>query len=443
MYGCSMVTNNAMASTEVADELKKALFAVSVESEERWLSLTTERGALATITDEQLRLAAEVEELKSMPVRPRGAEVVELHPTENRLTEAMSLDGLELYKQGVKAVLEVSARQGGGNDECYCETGDDSHELGCLWASNEAMRARPEYLTDEYDGFDSTYLTMYFELTEAQAHAALALERASYAERANARLLESVDELELTPWAAIGLEDLRCELRELKTKAQNMLHRRSTAKKLEEVVRDLRTVQEFGEALKDEEGTLNFTTLTAALDGLKRYLRPSRFEQFDPRECEKRIVNRWHELSLARTRVAEAEQLPEGSALREYLLGDRGQGSYMTKEKRGRRKVEVRKVYNRGSVLGKELESAERNYATALRMEHQSLTRYLERQWKEAENLAGAEELKRALQAEDTFDAEAEHEAILNELFAVGWPGKPEELPAMPEAMFPSLRAPR
>lgn len=443
MYGCSMVTNNAMASTEVTDELKKALFAASVESEERWLSLTTELGPLAAIADEHRKLAAEVEELRSMPVRPRGSEVVKLHPTEDRLTEVESLNGVELYKQGVKAVLEVSARQGGGNDECYCETDGESHELGCLWASNEAMRARPEYLHDEYDDFDSTYLTVYFALTEAQADAALALGRARHEERANAWLLESVDELELTPWAAIGLENFRCELRELKTKAQKALQRRKTAKKLEEVVRDLRTVQEFGDALKDGEGTLNFTALTAALDGLKRYIRPSRFERFDPRECEKRIVNRWHELSLARTRVAEAEQLPEGSALREYLLGDRGQGSYMTKEKRGRRKVEVRKVYNRGSVLGKELESAERNYATALRMEHQSLTRYLERQWKEAENLAGAEELKRVLQAEDTFDAEAERESILKELFAIGWPGKPEELPAMPEAMFPSLRAPR
>lgn len=438
-----MVTNNAKASTEVAEDLRAALFAISEEHEERWLALSTERGPLAAITDKQRKLAAEVAELQDMAVRPRGEELTKLHPTEDRLAEVESLNGVELYKQGVKAVLEVTARQGGGNDECYCETGDDSHEPGCLWASNEAMRARPEYLHDEYDDFDSTYLTMYFALTEAQVDAALAIEEAEFEERMTARLLEDVEKLELTPWAAFGSVDNHAKVVELQAKLRDLHRRRGGTKKLVETVKALRAAEEFGDKLKDGEGTLNFTALTDALDTIKHHIRPSRFASFDPGECEKRIVNRWHELSLAKTRVAEAEQLPEGSELREYLLGDRGQGSYMTKEKRGRRKVEVRKVYDRGSILGKELESAERNYATVLRLENQSLRRYLDHQWKEAEKIAGAEELARVLQAEGELDGEAEHKALLDELFTVGWPGKLEELPAMPEAMFPSLRTPR
>lgn len=443
MYGCPMVTNNAKASTEVAEDLRAALFAISEEHEERWLALSTERGPLAAITDKQRKLAAEVAELQDMAVRPRGEELTKLHPTEDRLAEVESLNGVELYKQGVKAVLEVTARQGGGNDECYCETGDDSHEPGCLWASNEAMRARPEYLHDEYDDFDSTYLTMYFALTEAQVDAALAIEEAEFEERMTARLLENAEKLELTPWSALGSADDHAKAGELQAKLRDLHRRRGGTKKLVETVKALRAAEEFGDKLKDGEGTLNFTALTDALDTIKRHIRPSRFASFDPGECERRIVNRWHELSLAKTRVAEAEQLPEDSALREYLLGDRGQGSYMTKEKRGRRKVEVRKVYNRGSVLGKELESAEKSYATVLRLKHQSLRRYLDHQWNEAKKIAGAEEFERVLQAEGELDGESEHKALLDELFAVGWPGKPEKLPAMPEAMFPSLRTPR
>ena len=443
MYGCPMVTNNAKASTEVAEDLRAALFAISEEHEERWLALSTERGPLAAITDKQRKLAAEVTELQDMAVRPRGDELTKLHPTEDRLAEVMGLNGVELYKSGVKAVLEVTARQGGGNDECYCETGDDSHELGCLWASNEAMRARPEYLHDEYDDFDSTYLTMYFALTEAQVDAALAIEEAEFEERMTARLLENAEKLELTPWSALGSTDDHAKAGELQAKLRDLHRRRGGTKKLVETVKALRAAEEFGDKLKDGEGTLNFTALTDALDTIKHHIRPSRFASFDPGECEKRIVNRWHELSLAKTRVAEAEQLPEGSALREYLLGDRGQGSYMTKEKRGRRKVEVRKVYNRGSVLGKELESAEKSYATVLRLNHQSLRRYLDHQWNEAKKIAGAEEFERVLQAKGELDGESEHKALLDELFAVGWPGKPEKLPAMPEAMFPSLRTPR
>ena len=429
-----------MTTSEIAERLRAALFAVSVEHEERWLALSTERGPLAAITDEQRKLAAEVTELQDMAVRPRGAELTKLHPTEDRLAEVMGLNGVELYKSGVKAVLEVTARQGGGNDECYCETGDDSHEPGCLWASNEAMRARPEYLHDEYDDFDSTYLTVYFALTEAQIDAALAIEEAEFEERVTAKLLENVENLELTPWAAFGSVDNHATVCELQAKLRDFHRRRGGTKKLAATVKALRAAEEFGDALKTGEGVLNFSSLVTTLDTIKHYIRPSRFVSFDPHESLKRISNRWSELDQAKTRVAEAEQLPEGSALREYLLGDRGQGSYMTKEKRGRRKVEVRKVYDRGSILGKELESAERNYATVLRLEHQSLRRYLDHQWKEAEKIAGAEELERVLQAEGELDGEAEHKALLHELFTVGWPGKLEELPAMPEAMFSSFK---
>ena len=97
VYGCPMVTNNAKASTEVAEDLRAALFAISEEHEERWLALSTERGPLAAITDEQRKLAAEVAELQDMAVRPRGEELTKLHPTEDRLAEVMSLNGVELY----------------------------------------------------------------------------------------------------------------------------------------------------------------------------------------------------------------------------------------------------------------------------------------------------------------------------------------------------------
>lgn len=57
----------------------------------------------------------------------------------------------------------VRARQGGGNDECYCEHENNEHENMCLYANNETLRNHPHYVKDFYDSFDSTYITFVFE----------------------------------------------------------------------------------------------------------------------------------------------------------------------------------------------------------------------------------------------------------------------------------------
>lgn len=434
-----------MTDVKIADELRSALFAVNPDSEERWLELTTERRPLAYVTDEQRKLARGINELCSLAIRLRGFEVMELHPTEEFFDELTAISSRELYEQGLRAVLVLEARQGGGNDECYCED-EDGHEPGCLWESNETMRARPEYLFDEYDSFDSTYLSMYFKLTEEQAEAFNAVEEASRAEATIERTIELTNDLEITPWAALSEDGVNDELAEATHRCRTLLSSMKNQKFCHSLADWLRVLQKESKLM--DEGTTSlpnddfnraFTELRLRTSSSMGRHKVSSSMGLD--SVGERLSEVQREFELARTCVAEAEALPEGSVLHEYLLGDRGQGSYMTKEKRGRRKVEVRKVFDRGSRLGKELESAERSYQTVLKLENQKLKHFINDQMNRAYNLVGKEELDAALNSDERRDLVAELNEARRQLFAIGWPGSPESLPAMPDSIFPLLQS--
>jgi hypothetical protein len=55
--------------------------------------------------------------------------------------------------------IVVYTRTGGGNRECYAEDGDCSE---CYHTANSALAAKPNYLNDTDDDFDSTYAYFRF-----------------------------------------------------------------------------------------------------------------------------------------------------------------------------------------------------------------------------------------------------------------------------------------
>lgn len=59
-------------------------------------------------------------------------------------------------------LVVIYTRTGGGNDECYCEGDGDTHEAGCYYKANRDLETRPNFVSFEYDDFDSTYAYFRF-----------------------------------------------------------------------------------------------------------------------------------------------------------------------------------------------------------------------------------------------------------------------------------------
>lgn len=67
----------------------------------------------------------------------------------------------DAYLEGDQVV--VYTRTGGGNDECYCDT-EDGHEEGCYFQANRQLEAKENFVSMEYDDFDSTYAYFRFHV---------------------------------------------------------------------------------------------------------------------------------------------------------------------------------------------------------------------------------------------------------------------------------------
>lgn len=68
----------------------------------------------------------------------------------------------DAYLEGSNVVIYT--RTGGGNDECYCETEGDSHEEGCYYKANRDLESKMNFISFEYDDFDSTYAYFRFQI---------------------------------------------------------------------------------------------------------------------------------------------------------------------------------------------------------------------------------------------------------------------------------------
>ena len=125
------------------------------------LLLEKKLNALEEIANKEVVESAELEDiaLEGFPgvIRPRGTTIV---------APGESADANDYHvNTGTTCWLAIYARQGGGNDECYCDNLDDwdSHEDGCLYENNEQIRLAPGHVDDFYDSFDSTYITFLFD----------------------------------------------------------------------------------------------------------------------------------------------------------------------------------------------------------------------------------------------------------------------------------------
>lgn len=125
------------------------------------LLLEKKLNALEEIASKAVVESAELEDvaLEDFPgvLRPRGTTIV--MPGE-------SADANDFHvNNGDSCWLAIYARQGGGNDECYCDNLDnlELHEDGCLYENNEQIRSAPGYVADFYDAFDCTYITFLFD----------------------------------------------------------------------------------------------------------------------------------------------------------------------------------------------------------------------------------------------------------------------------------------
>lgn len=125
------------------------------------LLLEKKLNALEEIASKTVVESAELEDiaLEGFPgvLRPRGTTIV---------VPGESADANDFHvNNGDSCWLAIYARQGGGNDECYCDNLDnlELHEDGCLYENNEQIRSAPGCVADFYDAFDSTYITFLFD----------------------------------------------------------------------------------------------------------------------------------------------------------------------------------------------------------------------------------------------------------------------------------------
>lgn len=311
--------------------------------------------------------AASIELAGTAPVDPSPESVLDTYPLRSRGSyfftseDSISEDADYEFEDGV-IYAALHTRQGGGNRECYCDGSDEFHEDGCLALNNEILVDHPNYIFDYDDSFDYTYATFVYR-TELTADD-LATIKAQVVEANGVRLLNSqiaeINDGTRTPWSILAANGPVNLPNELRTAKQLLLSAVGSfdadALALAEAIVAIgakivsREVVDLGETL-------------GAMDSreLQRQLKIQDYRSGMAIDKLKSASESNGKLIGFKAMAAEAATLPEGSVLREHLLGDRGQGSYMAKEKQGRRNVEVRKVYERGSLLGKEVESAKNN----------------------------------------------------------------------------------
>lgn len=252
----------------------------------------------------------------------------------------------------------IHARQGGGNDECWCdeiEDDDDEHELGCLWQNNEELRAHPNHLFDEYDMFDSTYITHVFSVPASDSQVTKLRESIAKVNRQKSSVQdrESVLRGKVTPWAA--MTDTVSEFLQMRRNLQSSLKAEQRRNELEIKLESIQAQNKALEALPSDFSFADVDSLNVVAESFGRY---SSLDTLD-RQLE-RFAETEAQLQVDARKLYDAETyLPADSPLREQLLAERGMSEYTATEKRGRRNVKVRKKYDRGSELGFKVRTAQ------------------------------------------------------------------------------------
>jgi len=321
---------------------------------------------------------------------------------------------------------QLHTRQGGGNRDCYCDTDTDSgeHEEFCLAVNNDALQSHPDYILDYDDSFDSTYANFIFKtsLTSEDLKSFGLLAGQAKLVHDEQFILEEINGLKRAPWSIlIGsanaglLEKLPATKRELESV------RRTTDP----------AALSYAEQLLSTASTLlsGGTADAEKLYGKDARLIPQKLGVYSWNYGLLRILDLFvsvskhnGELTEVQARFDQASELPEGSALWDYLLKDRGTGSYTTTEKVGRRNTQVRKTFERGSLLGSELRSAQDRVDSQIK----DLARYIGEVQTRRDALAEAQAKVDALTVE-IVDLEGQR-------WSAGWPGRTQAPEAPAEA---------
>lgn len=283
-------------------------------------------------------------------IRARGVFVQSVSELLDNSPSYVYLDGVS---DDSDYVVVVSARQGGGNRECYCGDYDDYHEDGCLALNNEVVETHPNYVTDYDDDFDSTYNYFVFDngITEAQFNEFKQKEAAfnDFSSLKNERDL--VKNGKAPAWFVNDIAAYRknsSDFEQLDRMYKNTLKNLKNDKEKIDSMKSLVNQVENGNVSDLDVRELNNITGFA-----------HSYSVYDLNDLKEAFQYKQKAESF-RKMYKEAEELADGSELKKYLLGDRGTGTYNSTEKIGRRKVTVKKTYQRGSILGKELEDKER-----------------------------------------------------------------------------------
>ena len=290
-----------------------------------------------TFTSRSIKMP-DPEGLLSEPVpalRPRGQAVE---------TPSEVEDELGYRPQG--PLVAVYTRQGGGNDECWCETdNDEEHEDFCLAANNDLIREHPQWVVEKQDEFDGTYLTHYFDpgLTPEQIKEFdESVENALIDAQARG-IIAQVDSMLMTPWAAIyvpaGARNKRSEIESEARLVVETANKQDRASSLRKIIESI-DAEDFEKISQIE-----------AIAAMRRHS-----DDFSARMLEntlEHLAEYTKKTADSQKLVDDAEKyLPKDSPLYMKLLGDRGQGSYQYTEKVRRRNVKKTRVYDRGSELG-------------------------------------------------------------------------------------------
>lgn len=358
-------------------------------------------------------IEAQLKELESKTVEgPLSALQPSVYPIRSRGVELIETSELPTYDGDEQYLLALTSRQGGGNRECLCDS-DDGHEDDCLALNNEILEDHPQFLFYEDDDFDSTYTTHYYSTNFTPYDVAvMSLSRSYSAEAAELKMkLLKLKGGVNPPWSILG-ENYEAYNRYSRLKSS----KESTEKTLREANDELSKFAKL-EAIIQEQRSFTDDELSGFEDLVKRgYDRGSGFK-----DAHRGLLSRKEALRVSQARHDQAEALPAGE-LRDYLIGDRGTGSYQVEEKVGRRKTTVTKTYAKGSLLGKELEDSKRYYATSEKTFQSGLESMKER-------LKQTQDKKKS--AEDTL---ANLNYSREEAWANGWPSTYGAVPPIPES---------
>lgn len=318
-------------------------------------------------------------------------------------------------------IVVVSARQGGGNRECYCELdygeSNPQHEEYCLNGNNEEIASHPNFLTDVDDDFDSTYNHFYFDngitqkdINEVEENKKEALEISSLE-----TLRNKIKKGEMPAWVINAKEEELSAFSTYSQTKQSVENNRDRAVKAQAELRNLNKINENFETKGLTNEDINeFNKLS---DSFKYQ---NQLSVYDKSDVNNYFTKKKEYENISQVKK-DAEALEDGSPLKEHLLGDRGTKSYKTTEGKGRGKKRVTKTYKLGSRLGKEEEEAKDLF-------ERSSVRY--NNVKEKIN-------KQINERKSTVDEYVENKNSLNKLrneaWATGWVGDKSKIPAPPE----------